>query len=457
MVTTATAQDYFITQYGAKGDGKTVNTKAIQLAIDACSKSGGKVIIPQGSFVSGTLFLKDNVTLFLQGGARLLGSTDLEDYPKTTTNFRFWGDAWTFQSLIIAHGVKNVSIEGNGIIDGRGASFPVLTKKKPDKYKNRPYLLWFAESEGIVVKDVELRNSAMWMQSYIRCDKLRIDGITVYNHSNRNNDMMDIDGCKDVIVTRVIGDSEDDGITLKSTCDRVGENISISNCLLSSHCNAIKFGTETTAGFRNVVISDCVVRRSSVTTTLSGCAEGSSGISIEMVDGGLMENVSIQNIVIDGPLVPLFVRLGNRARKHYSEAPEPGMGVMRNVSVSQIVATASSSIGCSVTGVPGGKVENFSLTNCSFVCKGGVREDLIQREIPELENLYPEANMFGTLPAYGLYVRHAKNIRLEGLSFYLIEKDARPAILLDDVQQATTNTILLYGEQGGDKVLEKKE
>lgn len=427
------ASDFPITDFGAVADGKTVCTQAIQAAINKSVQANGKVVIPAGDFVTGTLFLKDNTTLVLEKNARLLGSKELTDYPKVKVDFRFWGDEWTYQSLIIAHNVNNITIEGQGTIDGRGGSFPTTTKKKPDRYRNRPYLLWIAECKGVTVKDIELRNSAMWMQSYIRCERLRIDGIRVFNQSNKNNDLMDIDGCKDVIITKVIGDSDDDGITFKSTTDRISENIIVSDCIISSHCNALKFGTETTAGFRNVTVTNCVIRESQVKNALTGYAEGICGIALEIVDGGIMENIAISNIVIDGPRVPFFVRLGNRARKHYKEAPNPPLGSIRNVFISNIVARASTPIGCSITGIPEGKVKDIALSNCRFICTGGVEEDLSNKKVEELRELYPESTMFGTLPAYGLYVRHVNNINVNGISFTLESPDTRPAIICDDV------------------------
>ena len=231
----AHATDYNIELFGAKDDGKTVCTSAIQNAIDVSSLKGGRVIIPAGNFITGTLFLRNNTVLVVEKNARLLGSTQLNDYPKTSVGFRFFGDTWVYQSLIIAHNVNNITIEGQGIIDGQGGSFPVTTKKKPDRYRDRPYLLWIAECKNVLVKDIELRSSAMWMQSYIRCENLRIDGIKVFNHANKNNDLMDIDGCKDVVITNVVGDADDDGITFKSTSDRISENIVVSNCIISSH------------------------------------------------------------------------------------------------------------------------------------------------------------------------------------------------------------------------------
>lgn len=425
--------DYNITFFGAKADGNTVCTKAIQSAIDESSVKGGRVIIPAGDFVTGTLFLKDNTTLILKKNARLLGSTNLADYPKTTVAFRFFGDTWVYQSLIIAHNVNNITIEGEGTIDGQGAAFPVTTKVKPDRYRDRPYLFWIAECKNVTVKDVELRSSAMWLQSYIRCEKLRIDGIRVFNHSNKNNDLMDIDGCKDVVITNIMGDADDDGITFKSTTDRISENIVVSNCILSSHCNAIKFGTESTAGFRNVTITNCVIRKSAAEDAKTGLPEGICGIALEIVDGGIMENINISNIVVDGPRVPLFIRLGNRARKHYDEAPQPPVGSISNINISGIIGIASSPIGCSITGIPKGKIEGVSLSSSRFTCPGGITENMDNVIIKELEELYPESTMFGTLPSYGLYVRHVNDIHIDNVVFDLKNADSRPAIVCDDV------------------------
>lgn len=448
------ASDYIITDFGAVSDGKTVCTQAIQAAIDESVRGCGcgRVIVPAGEFVTGTLFLKDNVTLVIEKNARLLGSKELSDYPKIKVDFRFWGDEWTYQSLIIAHKVNNITIEGDGIIDGQGASFSTTTKKKPDRYRNRPYLLWIAECKGVTVRNIELRNSAMWMQSYIRCEKLRIDGIKVFNQSNKNNDLMDIDGCKDVIITKVVGDSDDDGITFKSTTDRISENIVVSDCILSSHCNALKFGTETTTGFRNVTVTNCVIRESAVKNALTGNAEGICGIALEIVDGGIMENIIISNIVIDGPRVPLFVRLGNRARKHYDGAPTPPIGSIGNILLSNIVARSSSPVGCSITGIPERKINGITLSNCRFICTGGIAEDMANKKVEELSELYPESTMFGTLPAYGLYVRHVNNMNVQGVSFTLETPDKRPAIICDDVIGGAFYNISTYNDSGKNKI-----
>jgi polygalacturonase len=418
---TARAQVYDVTTFGARGDSTTDNTTFIQRAIDTCTKTGGKVYFPAGSFLTGTLILKSNVTLSLSGGAVILAHTSLHKYPYLNAGIRFYGEDWARQSLIFCKDQVNVGIEGSGTIDGQGARFPVTTIVKPDRYKNRPYLLWFSGCKNVTIKDVQLRNSAFWMQHYLGCEYVLIDGIKIWNHSNKNNDMMDIDGCKYVRIANVVGDSDDDGITIKSTSTLVSEHITITNCIISSHCNGLKFGTESTGGFRNISVSNCVIKPSRQTTTIYGRPAGISGIALEMVDGGIMENVTINNIVIEGPQVPLFIRLGNRARKHTVDAPEPPVGQLRNIHLSNIVATGADTTGCSFTGI-----EETS---------GGGSASEMYKTPEGKEKDYPEATMFGKLPAYGFYIRHAKDVRLTDVTIRSKGSEGRPGIVVADTRQ----------------------
>lgn len=429
------AQQYNVTQFGAIGDGATDNTLFIQKAIDACSPTGGKVVIPAGDFLTGTLLLKSNVTLYVSGGATLRGTKELSAYPYLDAGIVFYGSEWARQALIFCKNAQNVSIEGEGTIDGQGAAFPVTTDKKPDRYRNRPYLLWFVGCSNVSVRNVRLRNSAFWMQHYLACEYVKIDGIDIWNHSNKNNDMMDIDGCKFVNVSNITGDSDDDGITIKSTSPSLSENITITNCVLSSHCNALKFGTESTGGFRNVSISNCVIKPSRQQTTIYGKPAGNGGLALEMADGGIMENITINNLVIDGPQVPLFIRLGNRARKYTANAPAPPMGIMRNILISNITATGGDETGCSITGLPGAPIRGLQLQNIRITASGGGSDTLLHRKVDELETLYPEGTMFGKLPSYGLYVRHAEDLSMSNISIRQERDDARPAMIFSDVKQ----------------------
>jgi polygalacturonase len=431
----ASAQWYDVTAFGARGDSATDNTAFIQKAIDACTKTGGKVYFPSGTYLTGTLVLKSNVVLHISGGAVILAHTELSKYPYQDGGIRFYGELWARQSLIFCKNQENVGIEGLGTIDGQGAKFPVTTIVKPDRYKNRPYLLWFVGCKNVTVRDVQLKNSAFWMQHYLGCEYLLIDGIKVWNHSNKNNDMMDIDGCKYVRVSNVTGDSDDDGITIKSTSTLISEHITITNCILSSHCNALKFGTESTGGFRNISISNCIIKPSRQTATIYGKPAGISGIALEMVDGGVMENITISNIIIEGPQVPLFVRLGNRGRKHIEEASEPRVGSIKNISLSNITATDADTIGCSFSGIDGHPIENISLSNISIETSGGGSAGDRYRKIEAKEKEYPEATMFGKLPAYGFYINNAKDVKLADIKMRSKAIDGRPGVVIAQTEQ----------------------
>ncbi|MBT3384801.1 MAG: glycoside hydrolase [Prolixibacteraceae bacterium] len=434
---------YNILNFGAINDGQTINTLAIQNAIDSCSIKGGTVIFPAGDFLTGTLYLKSNVTIHLSENAKLIGSTNIKDYPHNSPEYKFYGDTWVKQSLIYAEKQENIAISGNGTIDGQGWAFKNSIRKKPDRYMNRPYVLWFVECTNVKVEDIFMTNSAMWMQHYLACNKVRISGIRVFNHCNKNNDMIDIDGCKDVIISDCIGDTDDDALTIKSTSNRKSENIIVNNCILSSHCNAIKCGTESSGGFKNIVISNCIVRPSEQRTVIYGTPNGISGITLGMVDGGILDGININNIIIEGVTVPLYMRLGNRARAYRTDQGVIPVGSFKNVQINNIYATGADSISCSFTGIPGHPIENISLSNIQISFKGGIEMNENLPDVPELETHYPESTMFGILPASALFIRHAKNINLNQIQFSFDKTDTRPALICEDVKNLRLQNISL--------------
>ncbi len=448
--------DFSVRDFGAVGNGTTLETEAIQKTVDAAAKAGGgTVVFPSGTYLSGTIYLRDHVTLELQAGAVLLGSTRLVDYPVNYCSYPSYTDNYCVRALIWADSVKNIAIIGRGTIDGQGAAFlgheaseeelAALAKGRTDPnryapndiYANRPYIIRVISCEDVLVEGITLRNSPMWMQHYLHCNHLTLRGVRVINHGNRNNDMVDIDCCRNVVVTGCYGDSDDDALTLKSNGPDPTENVTITGCILRSHCNALKMGTESTGGFRNISISNCTILRSEIEKNIHGLPEGLAGIALEAVDGGMMERVTISNINMNGIATPIFMRLGNRARPHRLDAPTPDVGVFRDVNVDNIVATGVENISCSITGIPGHPIEGVSLSNIVIRCRGGIDEDRTDLEVPEVEQKYPESRMFGDLPSYGFYCRHVNGLTFRNVRLGFDTPDTRYALVCDDVENLT--------------------
>ncbi len=431
---TAKAADYNIVNYGAVNDTTQLSTAAVQKAIDDCSAAGGgRVVVPTGNYKIGTIILKSNVHMHLEQGATLYGSTDLKDYLPMKTDYMSLRTQTETIQLIFADKATNVVIDGFGTIDGRGRSFKKLSWN--DEGITRPHLLRFIQSSDITLRDITLKNSGCWMQHYLACDRVKIDGIKVFNRNNYNNDALDLDGCHEVVVSNMFADSDDDAITLKSTSPRLCENIRIADCVVSSHCNAIKLGTETNGGFRNINISGIVVKPSyDQKEKFFGQWIGSSAISLEIVDGGVMENVNVSDITIEGTESPIFVRLANRARGYKEGVPVTKVGKINGIHLSNIQIRNAGSMGCSITGIPGHEVENVWLDNITIHHKGGVTAaDMakINESIKdEKEKEYPEATMWGNLPAKGFFVRHARNIKFNNIEVITEQPDVREVIVI---------------------------
>jgi polygalacturonase len=442
-----------VREFGAAGNGIALDTDAIQKAVDHCALRGGTVLLPAGTYLSGTVFLKSNITLHIADGAVLLGSTDPTDYPDTVAAIPSYNDDFFVQSLLYGESLENIAITGRGTIDGQGGAFPVTTRERPERYRNRPFILRLISSRNILVEDVTMRNSASWMQHYFGCENLIIRGIKVFNHANQNNDMIDIDGCRNVVITDVLGDTDDDGITLKSTSGLITENVTIANSVISSHVNAIKMGTESHGGFRNIVISNVVIKPSTMEETIYGVHKGTGGISLMIVDGGILDGVTISNVRIDGPLVPIYIRLGDRGRTYKPGMERPPVGIVRNVSISDILATNIGNYGASITGLPGHPVENISLRNIRIHYEGGGTVEDAAREVPQMRDSYPEGTKFGRLPAYGLYIRHADTVSLDNVVVTYREDDMRPAFVAEDVRNLDMYGVRARGEDTVDGLI----
>jgi len=422
--------------YGAVGNGNTINTAAIQKAIDAASAAGGgTVYMAGGTFLSGTLYLKSHVTLYIESGATLRGSTRLEDFPVNIPEYRSYTDYYVTRSLIHAEKQSNITITGRGVIDGQGRTF----HEKP--IKERPFLMRIIECNDVKVEGITLRNSPCWVQHYLACNNVVIENITVDSMATYNNDGIDIDSCDKVRIANCNISCYDDAIVLKSTSDRACRNIVITNCVLKTNCHAFKLGTESNGGFQNIAFSNSTIY------------DSTAGVALELVDGGEFDGVSVSDIMMSNVGNALFVRLGNRARPYKGtvagkggvtgsdfeitdKAARPGMGTMQNIIISNIQARGIHGVGCAVAGIPGHEIKNITFDNIRMRFRGGGLPEAVERDIPEVEREYPDPNMFGKLPAYGFYFRHVRNLRFSDAELSFEGDDHRPAVVCDDVKDA---------------------
>jgi polygalacturonase len=435
---------YSVTDHGAVGDGTTLCTTAIQKAIDAAASAGGGTVhFPPGTYLSGTLFLKSHITLNLEAGATLLGSPNLADYPATPAKFKSRTNTYVLRSLIFAEDLNRIAFVGRGTLDGNGNAY-----KNKSVNGTRPLLFRIINCRDVLVENVRMQNSGFWNQHYQACERVRLRGLRVFSHASYNVDAVDIDGCRDVVVSDCFLDSDDDALCLKSTCNRPCENILVSNCVISSHCTAMKMGTDSSGGFVNVTISNCSIISPRYSKPLCGCQRGRGGIFLELVDGGRMDRIAVSNVTIDGVEVPLFVRLGDRGHGYLISKEKLNekvpVGTLRNVSFNNIIATQAGKTGCSVVGLPGHCIENVTLSNVSIRGEGGGKRAWASAPIPELPEKYPEGTMFGNLPAHGLYCRHVRGLTLSDVRLETDAPDARHTLVLDDVQDIDISSLICF-------------
>jgi polygalacturonase len=453
-----------VTAFGAKGDGKTQNREAINKAIEAASAAGGGTVeFPAGTWLTGSLRLRSNVTLRLERGAVIEASSEVSAYDEPEPNqwdrFQDFGHSHFHNSLIWGENIENVAIIGGGRISGKA-----LTRGERGGLGDKAIALKLCRN--VTLRDISIATGGHFGVLATGVDNLTIDNLMI----DTNRDGIDLDSCRNVRISNSsVNAPNDDAIVLKGShalgAARASENITITNCLVSGFeigslldgtykrtvqrapdrdgpTGRIKIGTESEGDFRNITISNVVF-------------DTSRGLALESVDGAHIEDVAVSNITMrDVSNAPIFIRLGSRMR-----APEgTPVGSIRRINISNVVVyNADPRYGSIISGIPGHEVEDVKLSGIRILYRGGLTLDQVARQpadlvntfffrasggvpprepydTPEREKEYPEPSMFGMMPAYGFFIRHAKGIELNQVDVAYMKEDRRPAFVLDGVE-----------------------
>ena len=410
----------------------------IQAAIDAAAAAGGGTVrLSRGDYVSGTIDLRSNVCLEVAEGSRLLVSLDLSDYPDRIPKRRTIMDTHmdVRQSLIFAEGCSNICICGEGVIDGRGDHFQ--GDETQGSTPGRPFLIRVIDCRDVHITGITLKDSACWMQNYLNCDRLLIENITVDNQANFNNDGIDIDGCRKVIVRNSHVQSGDDALCFKGCAQTPTEDVLIENNTLISSCNALKIGTDTQGTFCNFLVRNCRLGGTTEDMRHIKPLGADSGISWEMVDGGLVERLLVTDSTIDHARSPIFLRIDDRGRLLPEQEKRP-VGRLQYLAFEHIHGEDNGPRGSYFLGCPERDIEHVWLKDIHLKQLPAVQTPPSPEDYGELHGEYPDAHMLqiagsGDAPAYGLWARHIKGLVLED---YHVEtcpgQEVRPEYLLPD-------------------------
>lgn len=458
------AAAFDVTAYGAKGDAKTENRQAINKAIEAAAAAGGGTVeFPVGTWLSGSIRLRSNITLRLERGSVIEASSTASEYdppePNQWDKFQDFGHSHFHNSLIWGEGLENIAIIGGGRISAKALS-------RGERGGGADKAIALKLCHNVTLRDISIANGGHFGILATGVDNLTIDNVMI----DTNRDGIDLDSCRNVRISNSsINSPNDDAITLKGThalgAARASENITITNCMVSGFeigslldgtykrtverapdrdgpTGRIKIGTESEGDFRNITISNVVF-------------DTSRGLALESVDGAHIEDVAVSNITMrDVSNSPIFLRLGSRMR-----APEgTPVGSVKRINITNVVAyNADPRYGSIISGIPGHDVEDVTLSHIRILSRGGLTLDQIAKQsadmvntfffrasggvpprepydTPEREKEYPEPSMFGMLPAYGFFIRHAKGIELNDVDVAYIKEDRRPAFVLDSVE-----------------------
>ncbi|MDQ1332163.1 MAG: hypothetical protein QG576_197 [Bacteroidota bacterium] len=440
---------YNVKNFGAKGDSATLETDAINNTINAASAAGGgTVYFPAGYYLSFSIHLKNNITLYLDNGAFLIGADPASGEagydapePNLSDKYQDFGHSHWHNSLIWGENLENIAISGNGWIIGNGLT---RSGRINPGLGNKAIALKLCRN--VTIKDITILRGGHFCLLASGVDNITIDNVKL----DTNREGFDIDCCRHVRISNCSVNSPlADAIVLKSSLSlgfaRSTEDVTITNCSVSGfdtgtfldgtyqHKNyervpdrgvaagRIKLGTESYGGFRNIAISNC---------TFEFCR----GLALETVDGGILEDISITNVTMHDVMgSPFLMRLGARMR-----GPEgTPAGKFRRLNISNVVVYSSNPDYASlILGIPGFDIEDVKMSNILIVVKGGVSEEQAGFKIPEKENVFPDPQEFIKIPTYGFVIRNASNIEMINIEIKLENEDLRPPFILEDVKRA---------------------
>jgi len=466
----ATSSDYNVRNFGAKGDGKTLDHQAINAAIDTCvAHGGGRVVLPAGTYLCGSIRMKSHVELHLMAGARILAApASMKAYDKAEEwvgpAYQDGGHTYFRNSLIYAIGQEYVSITGRGMIDGEG-----LTKKDTEKggvvnggnIGTGDKAIAFKQCRNILIRDVTIFRGGHFAIILTGCELGTVDNVTI----DTNRDGFDIDCCKYLSISNCkINTPRDDALVLKSSYALkkpvITEHIAITNCVITGYqlgslldgtyipekvswvCGRFKLGTESNGGYKNISLSNCTFMYS-------------SGLAFEEVDQGIMENIVVSNITMNHVHhYPIYITTGCRNR---GPKERTTVSTGRDIMISNMVANDVDSLaGIIVTGMPGEPLRNISLSNIRIQYRGGGIAELAKREYREQGTNYPEPKFAKATPAYGLFARHVDGMEVDNVSFTTLKPDFRPAVMLEDVKNERITNLKAVVQNGVKKVVKKK-
>jgi polygalacturonase len=468
-----------VMNFGATGGGKSLDSPAINKAIDAATaKGGGTVYFPAGTYLCFSIRLKSNITIYLDNGATILAADPVTDKgaydmpePNEFDAYQDFGHSHWKNSLFWGVGVENVAIIGQGKINGKSLTRRSPGPRRPRTAGETPASMGggnknaisplgetsdVREMEGlgnkaialklsrnVTLKDITISEAGHFALLATGVDNLTIDNLRV----DTNRDGFDIDSCRNVRISNsFVNSPNDDAIVLKSSYalgfNRATENVTITNSQVSAFdlgtfldgtfrttqveapdkdrpTGRIKLGTESNGGFKNIAISNI---------NFVHCR----GLALETVDGGAIEDITISNITMrDIATAPIFIRLGARQR-----APDGAViATIRRINISNVVASGvDPRYSAIIAGLNGYDIEDVRLTNVQIQYKGGGTIADASREIPENEKSYPEPSMFGLTSASAFYIRHVRGVTFDNVNVSFETADARPRFVLDDVK-----------------------